>query len=877
MREKVVGANSLYRSIRPQSATAPAATAYFFSSAYQGTKSLTWVPFDFLPGVVPATNVTMYCIPGVQYTASVYLLQTSGTIQRLQVDGGILNTNPFFATGISDWTPTGGTLAYTTTVHTGVGAMAITPDGVSAGAFAQAGTHRVTGGANYTASGWFYGPVYAAGVDMRINWYDAASGYLSTGASTATPLPGTTWTRVSHSYTAPANAVFAAVHAIITGTPPASQVTVVDEVMLTPDNAVTPGTTTTAQLTWVRLSVTWVATRPTHTMSISPVGTVIPGRLYMDNLQQEIGGTATAFTTTGPTIYPVFTGYVERWPAQWRHQGMYGYAAATLVDALAMLASQVLDTEHRNSVMAKAPDYYWPLSEPTGATSFTEVSGHGGPPLLRDPSKYGAGTDVGAGATMNIPGDPGGSGVTFTPGNTASPYQIATILGTGPTLGGSPPIKVPATIGTSWAVTISAWVAPGFLGSGGAGTQYLLNIFKLVSAGLDNPMNYGPIAIQTAHTPSVIFENAVNPIDYLLFGDAVTPIDNGALHHIAATTVQDTTFTTVTLHINGSIAGGNVAATSTMGGMLGAPADTITVGGYDNSAYFTNVTSGPIAHVAVWNRELTGDELQDLYLSGLGYPGEDSSNRIGRDLSYSYVAPLNIGPGLAVMGASDLSAGTSVLDAVQAATTSENGVLYVDTDGTITFEGRLARYLRTTATWVFGERADLGEIPYEENIGFDYDNTQVYNDVQVQNSGGITALGGVNTEVAASRLAYGRRNFTRSVNVSDTEAQAAADWIAAGHLDAHQRVQAITINPAANPALWPAALGIRIGDRVTVNRRTTAFTMSADYFVEQVGHDRAADKWEVTYQLSPFSATRQPWLLEDATYGQLGITTVLGY
>jgi hypothetical protein len=80
-------------------------------------------------------------------------------------------------------------------------------------------------------------------------------------------------------------------------------------------------------------------------------------------------------------------------------------------------------------------------------------------------------------------------------------------------------------------------------------------------------------------------------------------------------------------------------------------------------------------------------------------------------------------------------------------------------------------------------------------------------------------------------------------------------------------------------------IALEIGTRVTVKRRAKAanggagITQSADFYVESINHhdiSAEASTWATTLLLSPVPLA-QPWILENATYGVLDSTTVLGF
>ena len=94
------------------------------------------------------------------------------------------------------------------------------------------------------------------------------------------------------------------------------------------------------------------------------------------------------------------------------------------------------------------------------------------------------------------------------------------------------------------------------------------------------------------------------------------------------------------------------------------------------------------------------------------------------------------------------------------------------------------------------------------------------------------------------------------------------------------RIETITLNPAANPELWPLCLNARMGQRLTVNRRPNATTTySGDYYIEHVDHDvtrGSATPWTTTLQVAP-SELFDVFVLDDPTFGVLDSFNRLGY
>jgi hypothetical protein len=76
----------------------------------------------------------------------------------------------------------------------------------------------------------------------------------------------------------------------------------------------------------------------------------------------------------------------------------------------------------------------------------------------------------------------------------------------------------------------------------------------------------------------------------------------------------------------------------------------------------------------------------------------------------------------------------------------------------------------------------------------------------------------------------------------------------------------------------PAAstLAVDIGSIVRVTGLPRGSATLVDVFVEGVNDTIRADSWTRTFNTSPLQVGGQVWLLGDATYGVLGVTTTLG-
>lgn len=151
------------------------------------------------------------------------------TVYNDPAEGLTLNSNPYFETDVSGWTPTGGTFVRSTAqFHEGAASGLLTPDGVSSGA--SAGTtpnSPAVEGLDYWASAWVRCAV-ARNVSVNINWRTAGGSLISVSTGTVA-VAATTWTLVQVSGTAPATTAQLTMSVSMSSTPPASNTLHVDE------------------------------------------------------------------------------------------------------------------------------------------------------------------------------------------------------------------------------------------------------------------------------------------------------------------------------------------------------------------------------------------------------------------------------------------------------------------------------------------------------------------------------------------------------------------------------------------------------------------------------------------------------------------------
>lgn len=675
------------------------------------------------------------------------------------------------------------------------------------------------------------------------------------------------------------------------------------------------GTTSTSGA-YVQLNVTFTATQPLQQiqfkMQAAPAGA---NTVLIDGLQVEPGATANTFTTTGPTIRSAWTrGYIERWPAQWDadSNGYLGIMSGPVVGPFFQLANATLHAEYRASVMAKSPRYYWLLNETASTvTAFGEQSGNGGTSLYRLDAVEGPATAFAPGTTLGMAGDPNGVGLSIT-GDGLPGVPTSTILITGDAGLGQQLMGLGGT-GAGWSFTMAFWLSS-------PTTPALINDDKTVMLASD-------VTAANATRFTLSMGNAylgTNQGPFLDFGNFtsgfVTPRPlstssglDGRPHLYVGTVSLAANLMTMSTYYDGTLIGTNTGNMTTIFGTAtpNSPLVNISVAGTRvvPGAGTNSIAAGIIgtyAHLALWDRALSAAEIADLAAAGLGYPGENSGTRVARYVALSgligvtgsaAVLPgsggtVDIGQGMTTMGPATLQEGDAALEAIQDVQDTEFGNFYESQEG-VAFRGRQARYLAVVPSYVFGEDVAGGEWPYLGDIVYDNDATYVWNSAVITRTGGAIATATDTT--GRSQMRYGSKTFTRTVGGnSDLEAQDAATYVVANSKDARPRVAAVTFDAGAtrgvtaspDGTLWPMLTKLEPGVRVTCRRRPKAanggagLLMSSDFFIEGITPNQInveGGTYLVTVLMSPAPVTAQPWILEDATWGQLDVTTVLGF
>lgn len=216
----------------------------------------------------------------------------------------------------------------------------------------------------------------------------------------------------------------------------------------------------------------------------------------------------------------------------------------------------------------------------------------------------------------------------------------------------------------------------------------------------------------------------------------------------------------------------------------------------------------------------------------------------------------------------------SALSQIQDAETAEAGTFYFDGTGKPTFKDRHTRYGATSlVTFTDGDVSGAGrdrdpvdKLPYQV-LTPDFDVTKVINDVTVTATGGIAQ----NAVDDASVGRFFRRSRSLSLPLTtDVDALERANYELFLHSQPSLRFDTLMVRPQGHPNTWPYALGLELGDCVTVVRtpQTTpaveSQTITRQCFVEAVEHHVDPNVWETTFQLSPAEFELSAFILDEA-------------
>jgi len=207
---------------------------------------------------------------------------------------------------------------------------------------------------------------------------------------------------------------------------------------------------------------------------------------------------------------------------------------------------------------------------------------------------------------------------------------------------------------------------------------------------------------------------------------------------------------------------------------------------------------------------------------------------------------------------------------LNAAEKTEGGIFYVGPSGDLIFRERPSIADPAIGTWGDGP----GELHYTD-LGMDYDDDELYNDIRVTRRG--DSIPSTASDVPANEAP---RTLPLTDVLFSTVGQ--ADDLALKLLNRYKQPilhpMRMVMRPPYDSLLWLATLGVELGSKITVRRRPPGGgdPIELDCFILGVTHDITPSFWEITWDLAPAEQLLDRWYLGLVGHSELGTTTVLG-
>jgi hypothetical protein len=236
------------------------------------------------------------------------------------------------------------------------------------------------------------------------------------------------------------------------------------------------------------------------------------------------------------------------------------------------------------------------------------------------------------------------------------------------------------------------------------------------------------------------------------------------------------------------------------------------------------------------------------------FPSQTTSERVTAILDTIGwpAADRSIDAGGVTLSATGSVSGTSALELLQQAADAEYGNVFIDGSGTFVFHARdhISDY---TPTLTFGDTGS--DVRYLGDITVDYDDTNLYNDIQITREGSSPTYVAYARD-ATSQVSYGQRALTKSYPyAADATADTLATRLLADYKNPQRRIDKVSTQVKGN-ADAASVFGLEIGEPSRVKRDPkNALIVQIDTVVEGVAETIGETTWVVTFQHQPKPAS----------------------
>lgn len=572
-------------------------------------------------------------------------------------------------------------------------------------------------------------------------------------------------------------------------------------------------------------------------------GRFTPGKLASPYYPYVIPGRRTRLTAIWAGVeYPLFSGSVDTWPSGWPTK----FASRNLVtiratDRFEQLSRHKLRSYAEQATLDMDPIAFYPLDEEAGADAAGDATGQN-PSLTRlrlaEAGLFTFGEDMGMFEETGLSLEP-----------SSSTKSLAAAYDAGDYLQGD--LTIPVAFNSDWA--ISLW----------------LRSDQWAPLGTPVPVTIGPsLASKFELRLSSDGTGIANPLydgGTIGIGQVGPRLGNDIAHHLVVNSSVSGGNTTLTVYVDGVLVGTGTDAAAP----AASTATRIMLGrGYFDAGQVGKFYRGKISQVAIWNRTLSAGEAAALHAAGrAGVPAELSGARAARITGFVGITGGTYDPGLSNLGAQPLK-GRSAQEVLLEVAGTEAGVYYFDGSGPRFHD----RGRRRNAVARFELDAALGQVG---GLDFSADRQLLVNDIAYRGATGAT--GRVTNPISVGLFGtYGGTPLELPL-VSDFETSERAQGQVDTYGQPRPRTQSIEIDPLANPALFPVALGADLSQRfTTLNLPPNAPSPAMDWLIERVEHSFSHESWKTNAQASPYDSTGYAQA-DNPIYGRLDAGYVVGW
>lgn len=328
-------------------------------------------------------------------------------------------------------------------------------------------------------------------------------------------------------------------------------------------------------------------------------------------------------------------------------------------------------------------------------------------------------------------------------------------------------------------------------------------------------------------------------------------LNDGYVHHLAM--VRDGT--DIELFLDGaSLATATTGSTSftITSGIIGSGPSGLSVSSISRRHDFV------IDEPTIWHgTALTAAQLLALSGTRYGWAPERADARIVRILDNLGVPSGLYSTSTASSSVGAFVGGTDALSYVQSVARSDQGRLFVNRSGVVTFQPKTTD-MGGSASVTFADDSTANSVKYS-GFGLEYDDRLIYNDVTVS---GVDAE--ARTENLTSISSYSRRGFSIRTQLPTKEAARDVSQTAvARYADPLTRGKGWKVHPertlnGSSTLGYATVLGRELGDLVTIKRTPeTGTAISKTVSVTSIGHDIdiPEGKWDVSFTGAPAYTT----------------------